>query len=102
MGEGESMGPLTAAMKTELVELQTDIKYSVEWTTLREYLDWLVRRGVTPNVGSFLGAVMLRVFALGRENRESSSDELRQMQAIVKQAMDEGAFGIVFALIYTP
>src|SRR5260221_1355181 len=54
MGEGESMGPLSPAMKQEFAVYQTDIKYPVEWTTLREYLDWLVRRGVTPNVGSFI------------------------------------------------
>src|SRR6185295_5893570 len=69
MGEGESMGPLSPAMKKELVLLQTDIKYPVEWTSLREYLDWLARRGVTPNIGSFLGAATPRVFVLGRENR---------------------------------
>jgi N-acyl-D-amino-acid deacylase len=55
-GEGESMGPLTPAMKKELVESQGDIKYDVDWTTLGEYLQSLVRRGVSLNVGSFLGA----------------------------------------------
>jgi N-acyl-D-amino-acid deacylase len=102
MGEGESMGPLSPAMKKELVELQTDIKYPVEWTTLREYLEWLARRGVTPNVGSFLGAATPRVFVLGRENRAPSPAELREMQTIVKRAMDDGAFGIASALIYAP
>src|SRR5207244_4370512 len=72
MGEGESMGPLSPAMKQESAVYQTDIKYPVEWTTLREYLDWLVRRGVTPNVGSFIGAATPRVYVLGRENRAPS------------------------------
>src|SRR5688572_8029067 len=36
MGEGESMGPLNDAMKKDLLEQQADIKYKVEWTTLRE------------------------------------------------------------------
>src|SRR6059058_2756339 len=40
-GEGESMGPLTPAMKKELKSYQTDIKYDVVWTTLGEYLQWL-------------------------------------------------------------
>src|SRR5260221_526648 len=60
-GEGESMGPLSPAMKQELVEQQADIKYPAAWTTLREYLDWLQHRGVTPNVGSFLGAATPRI-----------------------------------------
>lgn len=101
-GEGESMGPLSPAMKQEFVDYQADIKYAVEWTTLRQYLDWLSKRGVTPNVGSFIGAATPRVYVLGRENRAPSAAELEQMRAVVKQAMDEGAFGIASALIYAP
>ncbi len=102
MGEGESMGPLSPAMKQEFAVYQTDIKYPVEWTTLREYLDWLVRRGVTPNVGSFIGAATPRVNVLGRENRAPSPAELAQMQELVRQAMHDGAFGVASALIYAP
>src|SRR5213075_1922198 len=43
-GEGESMGPVTPAMRQELIESQADIKYDVPWTTLRQYLDWLSQR----------------------------------------------------------
>src|SRR5205807_622405 len=42
MGEGNSMGPLNDAMKKEMKEQQGDIKYEIEWTTLGEYLDYLV------------------------------------------------------------
>jgi len=101
-GEGESMGPLSAAMKKELTDSQGDIKYPVDWTTLGEYLDSLTRRGVSENVGSFLGAATPRVYVLGRANRAPTPAELDQMRAIVKQAMDEGAFGIASALIYAP
>ena len=101
-GEGESMGPLTPAMQKELIDYQADIKYPVEWTTLREYLDWLQHRGVTPNVGSFLGAATPRIYVLGRENRDPSPAELQQMLAVTRQAMDDGAFGVASALIYAP
>ena len=47
MGEGSSMGPLNDTMKKETVEQQGDIKYPIEWTTLGEYLDYLVKRGVS-------------------------------------------------------
>src|SRR2546425_1433682 len=47
MGEGESMGPLNKAMKKEMVERQADIKYPVKWTTLGQYLDSIVHRGVS-------------------------------------------------------
>jgi N-acyl-D-amino-acid deacylase len=101
-GEGESMGPLSPAMKKEFVDSEADIRYPIEWTTLREYLDWLQHRGVTPNIGSFLGAATPRINVLGRENRDPSPAELQQMQDITRKAMDDGAFGVASALIYAP
>jgi N-acyl-D-amino-acid deacylase len=102
MGEGESMGPLSPAMKDEFRQYQGDIKYEVEWTTLGEYLRWLTKRGVSPNVGSFLGAATPRVNVLGRANRAPTAAELEQMRALVPQAMEDGAFGVASALIYAP
>lgn len=61
MGEGSSMGPLSDAMKEEMRRRQGDIRYDVAWTTLGEYLDHLVERGVSPNVASFVGATTVRV-----------------------------------------
>src|SRR5438093_12812805 len=49
MGEGESMGPLNASMKKDVLSQQGDLRYDVKWTTLGEYLDYLVRRGVSCN-----------------------------------------------------
>jgi N-acyl-D-amino-acid deacylase len=102
MGEGESMGPLSPAMKKEFADYMGDVKYDVSWTTLREYLDWLAARGVSPNVGSFLGAATPRVFVLGRADRAPTPAELAEMEAITAKAMDDGAFGIASALIYAP
>ena len=65
LGEGFSMGPLNEAMKREMAETQGDIKYEVEWTTLDEYLQFLERKGVSPNVGSFIGAASPRVHVIG-------------------------------------
>lgn len=101
-GEGESMGPLTPAMKKEYVASQGDIRYDIDWTTLGEFLASLTRRGVSPNVGSFIGAATPRVYVMGRENRAPTAAELARMQDVVKQAMDDGAFGIASALIYAP
>src|SRR5437763_16877725 len=102
LGEGESAGPLTPAMKKEWLDSEADIKYPIEWTTLREYLDWIVKRGISPNLGSFLGAATPRVNVLGRENRAPSPTELEQMREVVRRAMDDGAFGVASALIYAP
>jgi N-acyl-D-amino-acid deacylase len=102
VGEGESMGPLNDAMKADLLESQGDIKYAVAWTTLGEYLDHLVRRGVSCNVASFVGAGSVRVHELGHANRPPTADELDRMCGLVRQAMAEGALGVAAALIYAP
>jgi len=102
MGEGDSMGPLNDAMKKEALEAQGDIKYPIEWTTLAEYLDWLVKRGISPNVASFVGATTVRVHEIGYADRAPTPEELARMQALVRQAMEDGALGVGSALIYAP
>jgi len=101
-GEGGSMGPLNDKMKALARQMQGDIKYDVDWTTLREYLDSLVRRGVSVNVASFVGATTVREYVLGDDNRAPNAQELEQMRGLVKQAMDDGALGVGSALIYAP
>jgi N-acyl-D-amino-acid deacylase len=102
MGEGSSMGPLTDTMRKEMIEQEADIKYEVPWTTLGEYLDYLVKKGISPNVASFVGATTLRVHEIGYADRPPTSTELQRMQALARQAMEEGALGIGSALIYAP
>ncbi len=101
-GEGSSMGPLNDAMKKETVEQMGDIKYDIAWTTLGEYLDYLAKRGVSTNVASFIGATTVRVHEVGYADRPPTAEELARMQALVRQAMEEGALGVGSSLIYAP
>ncbi|MEO5580059.1 MAG: D-aminoacylase [Gemmatimonadaceae bacterium] len=101
-GEGSSMGPLNEAMKKEMVEEQGDIKFDVTWTTLDQYLESLTRRGVSPNVASFVGATTIRVHELGYADRAPTPGELARMQALVRRAMEDGALGVGSSLIYAP
>jgi len=101
-GEGSSMGPLTDSMKVLAVREQSDVRYPVTWTTLGEYLEHLERRGVSPNVASFIGATTVRVHEIGFDDRPPSPAELERMRALVRQAMAEGALGVGSSLIYAP
>lgn len=101
-GEGLSYGPLTEISKAELEKTQSDIRYDVTWTTLGEFLEHLVARGVSLNVASFVGSGTVRVHELGYANRAPSADELARMQDVVRAAMREGAVGVGSALIYAP
>ena len=102
MGEGRSMGPLNESMKIREKNRQSNIKYDIEWTTLGEYLDFIVKQGVSVNVASYVGATTIRVHELGYEDRAPASDELERMKQLVRDAMREGALGVGSSLIYTP
>jgi len=101
-GEGWSWGPLRPASRKYILDQQSDIKYPVTWTTLAEYLDFLTRKGVSPNVASFVGATTLRINTVGFDDRPASTAELDTMRAMVRQAMEEGALGVGSSLIYAP
>ena len=102
LGEGQSMGPLNEKMKENWPLHLRDIKYDVAWTSLKEYLDFIVKKGVSPNVASFVGATTIRVNVLGEENKVPSKEELGQMKELVASAMADGALGVSTALVYAP
>jgi N-acyl-D-amino-acid deacylase len=101
MGE-DSMGPLTPRMKELMKQRQADIHYDIDWTTLGEYLEKLQKRGIAPNVASFVGAGAVRTNLLGEADLQPTPQQLDAMKALVHQAMEEGALGVTTALIYSP
>lgn len=101
-GEGLSMGPLNAEMRGELRRRRGDSRYPMDWHTLGEYLEFLEKRGVVPNVASLVGATTVRIHELGHANRAPSARELVRMQDLVRAAMHEGALGVGSSLIYAP
>jgi N-acyl-D-amino-acid deacylase len=98
----QSFGPLTPEMKRKMAEREGDLKYPVTWTTLGEYLDHLQKRGIAPNVASFVGEGEVRVNVLGEVDVAPSAAQLNAMRLLVHQAMEEGAMGLTTALIYAP
>ena len=102
MGEGDSMGPLTPAMKADALKRQGDIKFPIGWTSLRQYQDRLVAKGISPNIASFIGATTVRIHELGEGDVDPTPEQLKRMQALVRTAMNEGAVGVGSSLIYAP
>ena len=101
-GEGSSEGPYTDTMKKDEQREEGDIKYPVAWTTLKDYLQYLQKKGVSTNVASFVGAATIRENLLGFTNKDPDSAQLEKMKTLVRQAMEDGALGIGSALIYAP
>lgn len=103
-GEGWSMGPLadTPETKAMLKRFLSDDYEELPWTTLGEYLEFLEKRGISPNVASFVGATSLRIHEVGFDDRPPTAAELENMKALTRQAMQEGAMGLGSSLIYPP
>lgn len=66
------------------------------------WLDSMQAHGVAVNVGSFLGAATVRAYAMGGREGAPDAAALDTMRAVVRHAMEDGAFGIATALIYPP
>jgi N-acyl-D-amino-acid deacylase len=73
-----------------------------DWKDFNGYFDKLQQRGTTINVGTFVPATMVRRAIVGMDNRPPTAGELSRMEAMVDQAMRDGAFGLSSALIYVP
>ncbi len=58
--------------------------------------------GISPNVGSFVGASTLRTFGMGMRMGPASGAAMDSMRVAMRNAMEDGAFGLGTALIYPP
>jgi N-acyl-D-amino-acid deacylase len=73
-----------------------------KWGRFRDWLEAMLEHGVSPNIGSFLGGGTLREYVKGMEMGQPSEEELAAMREVMAGAMEDGAFGVSYALIYPP
>lgn len=66
------------------------------------FLAELEEAGAAINIGLFVGHGTVRGHVMGAVDRAPTAAELERMQALVRQAMDDGAFGLSSGLEYTP
>jgi N-acyl-D-amino-acid deacylase len=92
-GEGWSPAPIKRKSKKNADSL---------WTTLDGFFNWITKKGVSPNVASFVGASSVRYYVMDNENRQPTQPELIEMKQLVQEAMDDGAMGLGTSLIYVP
>jgi N-acyl-D-amino-acid deacylase len=66
------------------------------------FLARVEKLGVSPNFAMFVGHGSVRDEVMGSVDRAATPAELEQMQALVRTAMHEGAFGLSTGLFYVP
>ncbi len=101
-GEGESIAPIDEKLIAENQDVYKKYGVFPDWRTLDQYFATLERRGTAINLGTFIGSGGVRAMVVGRENRPATPEELRRMEAMVDQAMREGALGVSSSLQYIP
>ena len=84
---------LTHVEGMSLEALRAGVNWDFE--TYPEFLDAMERRGVVPNVGSFVGHSSVRTYVLGAEatTRAATEAEIAEMRRLVLEAMRAGAIG---------
>ena len=71
-------------------------------TDLKTYFQKIDSIGFSINVASLIGHNDVRKAVLGTANRAPSDEEMKRMEALVDQAMKDGAVGFSTGLIYIP
>lgn len=111
---GDSAAPITKEygdrMRERIAEsAKADIGKEVEidWLTLREWKKRCKETGVGINMAPFCGFGTIRTCVMGEEGEggerfEPTHEELEKMKAMVRNAMEDGAFGMTTGLEYEP
>ncbi len=66
------------------------------------FLERVAATHVTPNFGTFIGQGSVREEVIGSVNRKATADEIEKMRGLVRQGMEDGAFGLSSGLFYVP
>ncbi|MCI0353710.1 MAG: D-aminoacylase [Acidobacteria bacterium] len=103
-GEGGSVAPLDDRLAREMRKLERleRLGIPVDWRTLGQYFARLEKQGTAINLGTFVGAAQVRRLVIGDEDRPPTREEQARMEALVNEAMLQGAMGVSSSLIYAP
>jgi len=81
--------------------LDGDPQVDFDWDTVASYVD-RYDRGQAVNVGILVGNSALRIGAIGWDDELANDATLANMRAMLREAMEEGAYGVSSGLDYPP
>ena len=101
-GEGGSAAPLNdAIIKADKVDYD-HFKIVPDWRTFEQYFARVEKQGLGINMAHLVGATQVRRMVLGDADRQPTTADLERMKALVREAMEQGAFGLSTSLQYPP
>jgi N-acyl-D-amino-acid deacylase len=96
--------PLTLGLVRRYVEgfIAPEQGVPWNWRSLGEYLDSIAQAQLAINIAPLIGHGALRAAAMGYAQRSPSTAELDTMRALMRESMEQGAFGLSTGLVYVP
>ena len=104
--DGNSVAPFkTQEDLHRFIELDTGLNdqppMPAQWSSVAEYLSMYDNK-VAVNICYILGNSPVRIWSVGWNDRPATGEELEDMKAVVREAMEEGACGLSTGLDYPP
>ncbi len=98
---GSSLAPLASPEVLKTIQKWHNLTgINVNWSSFGELLEVLSHMPKGVNVGSLIGHATLRRGLLGDQPRNAKPDEIKVMQNLLGQALDEGGMGMSMGLMY--
>jgi N-acyl-D-amino-acid deacylase len=91
-GEGGSAAPLGGKQEVK----------NPRWSDFNGYFDLVLKQGVSTNIGTYVGSSQVWTYVRGERAGPPTPEELKQMQDLVRQAMQQGALGVASSLSGPP
>ena len=104
--DGNSYAPFTSHDDfLAFVELNSGLdgapKLPGQWSTVAEYLSMFDNK-VAVNIAYIIGNSPLRICAAGWDDRPATGAEIENMKSMLREGMEEGAYGLSTGLDYPP
>ena len=102
---GISLAPAPKGMRAPVavpLDLLDDEGGWFRYKTFKEYVDALRSQPAATNCALLVGHSMLRVQTMDSTSRPATREEIKNMRAMVEEAMEAGAVGLSTGLYYEP
>ncbi len=97
----ETRAEVVAALSGFFGEFVKDVPWH-EWSSIGDYLNFLTRQGISPNVLQLVGQGVIRASVMGLGEGRADQGQMATMKDQVVAAMAQGAIGLSTGLIYPP
>jgi len=100
--DGVSLAPLISGSLKPLQRWINPSQANIDWRSLDEFFVLAEKKKIDVNFGTLLGWETLRTEFTGQEFKNLTNEELAKLKLLVKQGLEQGAFGVSFDLSHAP